>query len=172
MERVLDAGAPLLALGVAAGRLDVAASIDEEVPGARLAEEVRGVANGPALDDAGRIERAVWPPNVEIAVRLRIRLLGQRKDLAHVGAVVVARDLAAVDGADLAVGAIGAEAAVHRLEIGENAIVQRLVGRADHLDGDRHTHHDAGHAHGQSAWLSAAVSDWTKAPLLSVAPET
>ncbi len=44
-----------------------------------------------------------------------------------------------------------------------------LSRRVDDLDGDRHPHHQLGLFH--SAFWSAVASDWTKARLVSVAPE-
>ena len=83
VERIADADRPGFAGGVLAAGLDVAAGVDEEIPDAGGANEIGGVADGPALDDAGRIERPVGPADVEIAVRLALRPLGERQHLAH-----------------------------------------------------------------------------------------
>src|SRR6202035_3929094 len=102
VERVADADAPISAVRVVPGGLDIAARIDEEIPDAGSAQPPRRVKDGPALDDAAGVQEPLRPPDVEIAIGLAPGALGERQHVLHFGAGIAGRDPASIEGADLA----------------------------------------------------------------------
>ncbi len=62
---------------------DVAASVDREVPCAGVLEDLRGTVDGPALDEAGRVEAAVRS-GVEVPARLLAELLAALQHVSDV----------------------------------------------------------------------------------------
>src|SRR5215467_5387480 len=73
IERVTDADAPGITIFLSR-YLDVAASIDVEIGPSGFFEQMRGLKDGPTLDDARGINQTVMP-DVEIPIRFLSGLL-------------------------------------------------------------------------------------------------
>jgi hypothetical protein len=111
-----------------------------------------GPLDGPALDQAGRLEeprpaRTVGEPAVEPALGAVACLPAQPGDLAYVGGRVLESEPAAADAADRTVGPVGAEDGVDVVQQRDGAVDRRLdvrVGarrRTPDVQAHRHAHH-------------------------------
>ena len=114
-ERIGDPDLPRSPGFGAAGALHVAAAVDAVVgrPGGR--EHLAGALDGPALDVAGRVERA-GRPRGEVAVGLVGQSSAAVDDLAYLGRAVTQFQLAAGQATYLAVGSVGGEGAVDPMQ--------------------------------------------------------
>jgi hypothetical protein len=151
----------------------VAAGVDGKALVAGVAQQLCGAIDGPALDEAGRIE-APRRERVEVAARLLVQALAEGQHPLHVLMRLGEWELAAVEPADLTVLPVGAEGRIDPAQPVEHPVeivgVDVLVADVDH---DRHAHHvlhDGGHA--RFAFRIADCSELMKASLRSVAPET
>src|SRR5271165_269839 len=82
VKRIANPNYPSVAFLVIAAALDVAASVDVEVLRPGSANEIGRVADGPALDDSGRIKLAIRPADFKIPLAFALRLLGEFQHLA------------------------------------------------------------------------------------------
>ncbi len=156
IERTAYSDAPLFPERVAATCLDVSPGIDVEVPDPRASDDLSGIADRPALDDAGRIERSVQWADVEEAVRLQSGLLRQRQDFAHFIAAGGLSEISAVDRRDLAVRLVCAEAPIDAVEISEHSVDHTAVNFSGDFDRHGHAHQNPRRAHGSTAPPAAA----------------
>ena len=91
---VADADAPAAVRAGPAARDDIAAGIDAEVRGAGGGQPLRGAVDGPALDQAGRVQPAGGPRREE-AARGPLEGEAAREDLVDLGAALGDGQLAA-----------------------------------------------------------------------------
>ena len=119
-----DADAPAVAGGRLAARDHVAAGVDQVVARPGVVEPPGGFLDRPALDVARWIEApvAARPAGIERAAAVAAQLLADREHVPDVGAGRGRVELAAGQPADLAVGAVGAEAGVDVVEVPEDRI--------------------------------------------------
>ena len=117
---------------------DVAAGVDAEGSRPRGGEPLRRAGDRPALDEAGRVE-AAGGAHGEEAARRALERQAAREHLVDLGAALGEGELAAVEPADVAVVAVGAEDRVD--------LAQPVEGRLDvapsgsrEVDADRHSH--------------------------------
>jgi hypothetical protein len=119
----------------AAARDDVAAGVDAEALGR---DEARRAGDRPALDVAGRVEAAGGPGGEGAAGEpLEPHALAQH--LVDLRAAVGEQELAAVEAADLAVLAVGAEDRVDLAQPGEGRLGVDGLG-IPNVDADRDPH--------------------------------
>ena len=181
LERMLDADAPVELRHGAAPQTHVAGGVHRVVAQPRLVEQRRGAVDGPALDEARRIdELRRGGAHVEVPVRLRAQPLAAIEHVDDVRVRVLERELAAIQAADLAVVLVRAERRVHPAEPVEHAVEHALVDvLVAHVDDDRHAHDvldaaDAGERRNHQTFCacrSADWSDWMNASLELDAPE-
>ena len=146
---VLDPDPPRSPVGGDARRDDVAAGVQVHVDVGQRAKPSKGPLGGPALDQAGRVVAmsAVRrrQARVERAAGAAAGLLAEPDHLVDQRARVGEGELAAVEPADLAVGAVRAEGRVERAEVGERGGHRDVDlgprgARAAYVDADRQPH--------------------------------
>src|SRR3954447_18491312 len=134
---------PAIRAGAAAGD-DVTAGVDAEALGTRGGEPLRGARDRPALDEARGVE-ATGRADGEGAARRTVQAHAPRQHLVHLRPAVGQGQLAAVETADLAVLAVGAEGRVGLAEPVERHLDVDVVPDVD-PDRDAHDVADLRHA--------------------------
>src|SRR3954468_13934000 len=134
---------PAIRAGAAEGD-DVTAGVDAEALGTGGGEPLRGARDRPALDEARGVE-ATGRADGEGAARRTVQAHAPRQDLVHLRPAVGQGQLAAVETADLAVLAVGAEGRVGLAEPVERHLDVDVVPDVD-PDRDAHDVADLRHA--------------------------
>src|SRR3954467_6852572 len=134
---------PAIGAGAAAGD-DVTAGVDAEALGTRGGEPLRRARDRPALDEARGVE-ATGRADGEGAARRTVQAHAPRQHLVHLRPAVGQGQLAAVEAADLAVLAVGAEGRVGLAEPVERHLDVDVVPDVD-PDRDAHDVADLRHA--------------------------
>jgi len=143
-----------------AARDHVAAGVDAEARRAGGREPGGGAVDRPALDEPRRVEPAGGPDGEE-AARAALEREAAREDLVDLGRAVGEPDLAAVEAADGAVRAVGAERRVDLAQPGERGL--DVDARAADVDADRHAHDVTDHEGG--GWSGGGRHEGRVGPL-------
>ncbi len=154
--------------------MNVAASIDGKVVDALASKQLGGVLDGPALYETGRVERAVGPDDVEVAMRLLLGAIAALQNAAHFGRALYFRQ-ASVNLRYFARWLVGAVAVIDVAEIVKDGINDTRFDCVYRRNLDRHAHNEVFSIKTLAqarACLSAEPSDWMNAWLVSVAPLT